>query len=451
MASGAGAFVEGFVRGSELRSRRRDREEERALRREENDRRRREFEMRERESRAREDELAYQRDTREGLARAGQGLPPRAPVETRAIPTDAAPAPEAPTAAIATEAVTTPVQPEPVAPARAIAVDEPAAAPAAAPEMPAAANPAAAPAQAISTQAPRRAPANPNADTAKLLFDQARYLVTRGEPQRAQALFDQADKLEQQGLERAMRRADAQYATTRDPRVYVDIYNSMVPDGGKIVAMEPAGDGQWRIDLEADGRGQGSKVIPQAELEKMILEMRDPAAMRAIRAARIKSDIEKERELELIKARGEETRKNYQVLNEGRENVARIRASAVLSRGGGGGGSSGGDNVQSTKTLADGTLLIIRRSGKRELVTDDNGQPVVGSEATRIAAQIYRQIAQDPLNRDPDRAGTARRVVSDLGRTGAITIGGVETGRPPAAAPAATPPANRRPIDTFGR
>lgn len=463
----SGAFVEGFVRGADMRGRRRDRAEEREMRKEENARRREEFEWRRREADAQADDRAFARDTREGLMRAGQGLPEQAPVETRAIPTDgmpgetAAPAVQPVQPAEAPAAVAIPVKPEaPMqapqalpeagAPAGVIAVD---AAPAAPPVAPAAAPaPApAAPAGAIDTAAPAAQPAarqrraDPNVETARLLMEQAKYLVTRGDPTRAQQLFDQADKLEQAALARRMRGADAKYATTRDPRVYVDIYNDMVPDGGKITAMEPAGEGKWRIALEAGERGTGERIVTQAEVDKMVLELRDPAAMRAVRAAAIKEEIRVDAEKKLIEAKGIETRRNYQVLNEGREGVARIRASAVLARASGGGGGSGGDKVFKTETLADGSILVHYRSGRRELATDDNGEPLKGSEATRLAAQIYRLIAGDPTNRDPDKPGAARGVATALGGgRPAINPGGAPK---PAPAPAPSRPAPATPAN----
>lgn len=79
--------------------------------------------------------------------------------------------------------------------------------------------------------------------------------------------------------------------------------------------------------------------------------------------------------------------------NEDQGDAAKVRAAISRAQGGSGGGM---DTVQRTIETGDGKVMLIYRSGKRELLTDDGGQPIPSNTYAKEIGKIVSGVEKSP-------------------------------------------------------
>jgi hypothetical protein len=197
--------------------------------------------------------------------------------------------------------------------------------------------------------------------------------------------------------------------------------------------------GSRRVTGEIRDNGDGSYTVPYeggAEVVKPKDLLRN---LRPLDAQRIA-------QADYLEGRNPTAVAVAQTRADGARDVAATRATAAqiiaagreagrAARGGGGGPSGGtGNNVHSSFPNADGTRTILLKDGRSFLATGDDGKPLVGMDATRVAAGILRELMKDPANRDPNKPEAARGLADR-----------VMGNKPPP-----KPPAERKPLASFG-
>lgn len=103
--------------------------------------------------------------------------------------------------------------------------------------------------------------------------------LQRGRQDKGFEYFKNASGLREQLRNRALDNADRQYQATGDLSVFIEPYNRYVMDGGKVTGITKQADGKIAVGYDFGGKA-GQRVMTEEELKKLILTMRDPAAMR---------------------------------------------------------------------------------------------------------------------------------------------------------------------------
>lgn len=93
------------------------------------------------------------------------------------------------------------------------------------------------------------------------------------------------------------------------------------------------------------------------------------------------------------------------------------------------GGGSAGNRVQSTKVNERGELILVMRDGTVKKATDENGNPIKGPEARRLAGSLVGKLINDPLEKNP--VGKAQNLAGQVWSGGTPTQPGNTGARPP--------------------
>ena len=252
-------------------------------------------------------------------------------------------------------------------------------------------------------------------------FQPSKDLIVRAGEARTNALFkagrtDDAMKFfAQDSAMRASLRREAieqnyqRYKATRDPSALIEGVYRNIDDGFDLKGVEPVKtlDGSVVYRITRQSRDNPEKVDTQ-EFTPDDVEMFVQGALNPQGVLKYELDSRLAREkhqqvMEQIGERGDNAMdlqglKNKGMLDAtklriaGSMSVAQLRGTLGAGRRGGGGGAAGGSNVHSVQPLSDGRLVAVMRNGSHQVITDDNGQPVTGLAAEKVAQQ-YAKLA----------------------------------------------------------
>jgi len=264
---------------------------------------------------------------------------------------------------------------------------------------------------------------NPNVlqDPEFLRFAAKQYL-SAGMPEGVQWL-DKLAKTQEEGGIKAL-----QLLAGGDTRGAADHFNRF---GSRRVVGEirPGADGSFIVPFE----GGEETVNPRQQLRFL----RPLDTQRLAQAAYLEDRLPSAERVAGVRA--DSARDVAEIRATGARDVAVTRATAAQiiaagRRAGGGPAGGTGNNVHSSFANADGSRTILLKDGTHFIPTGQDGKPLIGMDATKVAAGILRELMKDPANREPNKPEAARGLADRVMGT-----------KPPP-----KPPAERKPLSSFG-